>query len=489
MSLNNQVAKSALWMVCLRTSIKAIGFVSTIILARLLTPEDFGLVAIIMSFFALIEVFGNFGFDTVLIQKQNATPEDYNTAWSFNVTFGLIAFVLVASVSGLVADFYGNQKLKPIMLALSLLFLNSGLQNIGVVDFRKNLTFDKEFKFQILPKIISFFCTMGLAFWLRNYWALVLGSLIWKGCITINSYLLHSFRPRFTYASWRELFNFSKWLMLNNFFYFANTRSPEMILGKVLSPQAAGFFTMAQEISTLPTTELASNINRATYPGYSKISHQPEKLKEMYLNVIASVSLMVMPAGVGVAAIAPVLIPVALGTQWDESIALVQYLAVAGAIIALNSNAPYIFIAMGKPKIATIIQFIRVCVFIPVLIWLSYSLGLIGASLAVLGVTVLTFFVVNITIGLTLRIFLRDFLAIYFRPLTSSAIMWLLLSSAMPLIAGMFYNYKIINLFLIIILGAITYTVSILLLWALFGYPKGPETHILNLLKSKLSSI
>jgi len=461
-------------------SVRAIGFISTIILARLLSPEDFGLVAIIMSFFALINIVGDFGFETVLIQKQNATVDHYNTAWSFNLTFGLFAFITVAGLSGVIADFYGNPKLQPIMLMLSLLFLVDGLQNIGVADFRKNMTFDKEFKFRLIPKIISFFCTISLAFWLRNYWALVIGSLVWKCCLLINSYILHNFRPKFTFSAGKDLFNFSKWLMINNFFYFVNTRSPEMIIGKILSPQATGLFTMAQEISDMPTVEIAATVNRASYPGYSKISHQVGKLQDLYINIMSSISLIVVPAGVGVSSIAKTLVPVVLGAQWYESIILVQYLAIGGSLLALNSNTGYIFIAMGQPKISCMMGFIRIIIFIPLLIGLPIFYGLEGVALAVLLTTIVTFFFYSSLINLKLKISWRRILALHFRPAIASVAMWLCVSASQPLFYELYNQTEFLVLISMVVLGAVVYGLSIILLWILAGRPWGPESKIIE---------
>ncbi|EIM63577.1 lipopolysaccharide biosynthesis protein [Desulfobacter postgatei] len=487
MSLNTQVAKSVLWMVSLRACIRIIGLISTIILARLLTPEEFGLVAIIMAFFAFIEIFGSFGFDTVLIQKQNATAEHYNTAWSFNFSFAIMAFAVVMGFSGLLADFYGNQKLQPIMFVLSFSFLVNGLRNIGVVDFRKNLTFDKEFSYQMLPKIISFFCTIGMAFWLRNYWALVIGSLIWQGCTTINSYLLHSFRPRFTFAAWRELFNFSKWLMFNNFLYFANTRSPEIIIGKILSPQAAGLFTIAKEISTLPTTELASNVNRATYPGYSKISHHKEELKKMYLNVMESISFIVVPAGVGIASIAGVLVPVVLGEKWLESVTLIQYIAIGGTLMALNSNTGYVFLAMGKPKLSSLIGLLRLIIFIPTLFWLTFMLGLEGTAIAVLLTTILMFVLSNALIFYELKISIRRMVSVHFRPVLSSLLMFICVYYSQSILNNYLQKDGIILLLFVIGTGIFTYTFFIISFWTLFRFPEGPEKNITNIVIKKFT--
>ncbi len=489
LSLNKQIAKSAVWMVGLRSSIKAIGFVSTIILARLLTPEDFGLVAIIMSFLALIEVFGNFGFDTVLIQRQDAKEEHYNTAWTFNSFFGLIAFFVIVISSWPVADFYENQKLQPIMIALSFVFLITGLQNIGVVDFRKNLTFEKEFKFQIVPKIISFFCTITLAFWLRNYWALVFGSLIWRSCITINSYLLHNFRPKLTFVAWKELFDFSKWLMVNNLFYFLNTRSPEMIIGKILSPQAAGFFAIAQEISTMPTSELASNVNRATYPGYSKISHDSQKLKTMYLTVMASISILVVPAGVGLASIAGVLVPVVLGNQWLESIVLIQYLAIGGTLMALNSNTGYVFLAMGLPKVSSIMGLLRIVIFLPALLWLSFEHGLEGAALAVFLTTIVMFVLSNILIYSKLKVSAFQLLGVHVRPVLSSMIMFAFVYFSQPYFAEFYQGPGVMLLLSCIALGLLIYVVFILFFWWISGFADGPEKNLTNLFVTKFQDL
>ena len=478
--LNEQVAKGVIWTMGLRITVRAVAFVSTVILARLLTPEDFGLVAIIMSFFSLIDIFGDFGFDTVLIQKQNATIDHYHTAWSFNVTFGVVSCITVIGLSGIISDFYGNTKLQPIMLALSLLFLFNGFLNIGVVDFRKNMTFDKEFKFQIIPKLISFFCTIGLAFWLRNYWALVIGALVWKSCILINSYILHRFRPKFTFSSGKDLFNFSKWLIINNFLNFVNTRSPEMIIGKILSPQATGLFTIAQEISTIPTVEIAATVNRASYPGYSKISHQPEKLKDLYINIMSSISLIVIPAGVGVASIAGTLVPVVLGAQWHESIVLVQYLAIGGLLLALNSNTGFVFIAMGKPKISCVMDFLRILILIPLLIGLPMLYGLEGVALATLWTTMVTFCMYSSVIHLKLKIPWRRILTLHFRPATASIAMWLCVKASQPLLYELYNQKEILVLISMVFIGVFVYGLSILLLWIFAGQPWGPERKIIE---------
>jgi lipopolysaccharide exporter len=483
-SLNSKIAKGAAWMVALKASMKVIGLLSTIFLARLLDPEDFGLIAIIMALFAMIEIFGNFSFDTVLIQKQNATPADYNTAWSFNVSFGIVACLVVALSSGMVADFYGDPRIQPVMLSLSGLFLISGFQNIGVVDFRKNMTFEKEFRYQLAPKLISFFVTLGLAFWLRSYWALVFGSLIWRLLVLISGYVLHDFRPRFTFSEGRHLFHFSKWLMINNVFFFLNNRSPELIIGKILSPQAAGFFTIAQEISTMPTSEFAANITAASYPGYCKVSHLPVELKKIYLVVMESIAFFVLPAGVGIALLAHVLVPVVLGPKWIDSIPLIQLLALSGTLIAMSSNTGSVFMALGRPQVSTMMGLLRVVILIPMIFWLSSTAGLNGVAQAILGTSLILFLVSNGLIHFGLKVPFLSILRVYARSAGGTLIMaasvhWL--SSAL----GRIHLADFIVLATLVLAGIFSYAFGVLALWALSGYPVGPESKIFAILSRK----
>lgn len=488
MKVDKEIAIASLWMLLLRLAVKGLGLVSTVILVRLLSPEDFGLVAIAMSFIALINIITSFGFDTVLIQKQKGTNLLYDTAWSLNISFGLLACLITTCMSGTISTFYGNTRLQPLLMTLSLLFLITGSQNIGVVDFRKNMTFDKEFKFQIFPKLVGFFATIGMAIWLRSYWALVFGTIIWKSSTTIMSYIMHAYRPTLSFASWRELSHFSKWLMVNNFIYFINSRSPELILGKFLLPQAVGLFTIAQEISTLPTTELTANISRAAFPGYSKVSSDLEQLKAIYLKVMGSISFFVLPAGVGLASIAGLLVPVFLGEKWLECVALIRYLSIGGLLLALNSNTGYVFLAIGQPKMSTIVGFCRIAIFIPLLIIMSMKYGLLGAAQSVLLTTIAMFVFSNLIVCFRLDVALKRIFQIHYRPFLSSIFMCACIYLSQPMFERLLNNFKAGVLASCILIGIITYSLAILLLWLIAGRPDGPENSIYRFIKFKMNT-
>lgn len=483
MKITKSIAIGATWLVALRLVSRGLGLISTLILVRLLSPEDFGLNAIAMSIFALIDLFSRFGFDTVLIQKQDVQKAHYDTAWTFNVLFGVFACLVIIVSSSFVADFYNSKNLENILYVISILFLLNGIVNIGTVDFRKNLTFEKEFKLQILPKVISFFCTLGLAFWFRNYWALILGSLIWKGLIVFFSYSFHPYRPKLSLSKWKDLFDFSKWIFLNNFVLYFNKQSPELLVGKIISPKAAGFISIATELSFLATGELVSSINRAAYPGYSKVSFNAKKLKELYIDVISSISLWVFPAGIGLASISGLFVPAFMGSEWIEMTGAINYLAIASMLFALNSNTGYVFLATAKPHLTTYISLIRVVIFLPLLLFMGLKWGITGAAQATFIVSFLTYFIYMVFVKRSIRLSFFEIVKINFKPLISASLMYISIHCLFIDAISEYVSSDFTKLVLCIVFGFFIYTFFMIFLWLIDGKQKGPEKVVLKHIK------
>ena len=175
MTLLEKMAHGAAWMVGARFAIKILGLLSTLILVRLLLPADFGLVALATALVAGLQLLKTFGFEVALIQDQNATPGKYNAAWTVNLSFSVLIAVVLVLLAPFASEFYSDERLKLVLYALSFSMLLQGIENIGIVDFRKNLEFRKEFLFLFAKKLIGFCVTIPLAFALRNFWALVAG--------------------------------------------------------------------------------------------------------------------------------------------------------------------------------------------------------------------------------------------------------------------------------------------------------------------------
>lgn len=480
-SLHQSIAVGAVWMMLLRISYRLIGLISTIILARLLTTDDFGIAAIAMSIFALINTFSQFGFETVLIQKKEVSFDDYNTAWTFNFIFGVLAATLLFLLSPWVGEFYGNVDLEYITQVISILFLLHGVRNIGVVDFQKNLTFDKEFKLHIIPKFISFFITIALALYYENYWALVIGNVVWKTIEVMNSYLMHPFRPSISFTKSGELFSFSKWLIANNFLNFTNNKSPELVLGKIISPHAAAIFTLASELAQMSTSEVISNLNRAIYPGYAKVSHDLPALRELFQNSIRVIGFLVMPIGIGVALVASYIVELVLGGQWIDAVEPLKYLSLGAAIFALKSNVNYVYFALNKPRISSLELCLRATIFVGLMLYLIGENGVVGATQAFLISSVVMFVVSNIILTFILDISFTQQMRLYLKPLLASVLMAVCVKSYL-----LFFTQDILLLdfTLSVLIGVVSYVVFVFLIWFVTGRKEGIESQALKVIRS-----
>jgi len=472
-------------MVLFKFTERGIGLVSTIILARLLFPEDFGLVALSMAVIAIVELLGAFSFDIALIQNQKAPREHYDSAWTFNVIISCISAIVLSIVAMPLASFYETPRLEDIIYVLSIATLVQGFQNIGIVAFRKDLEFHKEFVFSVAKKIIAFVTTITLAILFKNYWALVIGIVVSRVAGVILSYYLHPYRPRLSLTAIHELMNFSKWLFINNLVIFIYTRAADFVVAKLSGSHALGLFTIAYEISNLPTTELIAPINRAVFPGYAKIASDISKLQQSFLDVIAIIMIIAMPASAGVAAVASLLVPVLLGERWLDIIPLIQIMAFYGALMAMQTNTVSIYIALGKPRVITLIYSGYCIVLIVSLIILTGLHGAIGAAWALLlSVSLITPIALWLIIKrLELRVY--DYTKVIVRPIIGAFIMYFVVVYFKQASDMNIY----IELLLSIIIGSITYVTLVFIMWIISGRPQGAEFTILTIVRNRFSRL
>lgn len=474
------MAAGALWMVLFKFAERSLGIVSTIILARLLVPADFGLVAMAMSVIAALELLSAFGFEMALIQNAKATREHYDTAWTFAVLFGLLSAILLCALAVPAAQFYNDPRLAPVMFVLAAGTLVQGFENVGVVAFRKEMEFNKEFGFLLGKKLASFSVTIPLALWWGSYWALVVGIVVGRFASVLLSYIVHSYRPRFCLVARHELFHFSKWIVVNNILGFLRLRSADFIVGKISGPHALGVFSVASEIALLPTTELVAPINRAVFPGYSKLADDLAALRDGYLNVIGMICLFAIPAGAGIAITADLLVGVILGEKWLEAIPIIQMLAVFGVLMAIQTNNSVVMIAIGKPRLITIMSVVSVLLMLPLLVLLTRRYGVEGAAMAYLIATAGTMPVSYYFLVKELDLRVQSLLSVFWRPLFGAGVMCVIFMLLVkPSTAFASLDSVLAQLLLAVIASIAVYGIAATALWWLAGRPAGPERSLL----------
>ena len=483
------MARGAAWMVLFRLFDRTIGIISTAVLARLLVPADFGLVAMAMSVIAVIELATAFSFEVALIQKPDPTREHFDTAWTLNILMAAGGALATAALAWPTASMYGDDRLTVVMLCIAAAWLVSGFENTGVANFRRRMDFSSEFRLMATKRVVTFAVTMVAAFVFRSYWALVIGMSTGRVVGVVLSYLMEPFRPRASLSRARELLNFSGWLLANNVAGVVLARMPHFVVGRLFGAQALGAYTVGSEIAQLAHTELVAPINRAMFPGYAKIAGDPEQFRRVCTDATAAILLVVLPASFAVAILAGPIVRVLLGLQWHEAAPVIRILAFAGAITAITSNNVAAYMALGRPRLATAIYVARLVFFVALALPFAASLDINAVALCELGAALGSLLVSLPILLRVVKVRAADYLATIWRPFAASVVA----SGAVYLLLGLAEDTTdlptaIARLAVGLPAGLLFYVVALAMLWRLSGRPATVEVDIVRQLHTTLAT-
>lgn len=392
-SLSKKVVRGGIWVFALRFTSRGLGFIRTIILARLLAPSDFGLLGIAMLTIATLETFSQTGLQAALIQKKDNVESYLDTAWTVSAVRGVLLFFILFFSSPLVATFFNSPQATLVIKVIAVSTLLSGFRNIGVLFFQKELEFNKQFSYELSATLVDVTVAVTLAFILRNVWALVWGGLAANFVRLFMSYVLHPYRPhvRFDKSEFKELFGFGKWVLGSSILIFLITQGDDIFVGKMLGVTALGFYQMAYLISNLPATEITHVISQVTFPAYSKMRDDIPKLREAYLKVLQLTAFLSFPIAGLIFVLAPDFTKIFFGEKWMPMVPAMQVLCIFGLTRALNATNGPIFYALGNPRIGTKISFVQL-IFLSIIIYPFANVSkLIGISWAVTLANLLCF--------------------------------------------------------------------------------------------------
>lgn len=490
MGIGRRMAKGAAWTILMQFSIRSIGIVSMLILARLLIPEDFGLVAMATVVWALLEAVSDFNFEIPLIRESAPERRHYDTVWTLNIIKGVVVGVILAVIAIPSADFYEEPRLVPILYILAAAAFFTSFTNVGVTDFMRELQFHKDFVYNATRKFATTAITIPLAFILRDYWALVYGMVAGAVIQVVLSYVMHPFRPRPSLAVAREYFHFAKWLLLIGVLRFLTDNTDRMVLGKILGASPLGIYRMAIEISTLTSTQLTAPIHRALFPGFTKLANAGDDLGPHFLKTLQAVGALVIPVPLGIWATSEFLVPVMLGEKWLAAIPLIQVLGFYSLFRSAQGVYNPVLLALGKVRLQTVLQVNRLVFMVPGLLIGALYFGLEGAArgvaLAMFCASIIGVTIVLRTLGLGWFDFWRS---IWRSVLSCGAMVGLLygLKTAWPTTTSVGEQSAV--LFSMIALGIITYFSVHFALWRLSGSPESAEHHALSLARGALRRV
>ncbi len=476
-SIGRAVLIGSAWMLALRWGIRGIGMLSVIILARLLTPDDYGIIALATVVVGFVELFTMLGVQTMLIRTPSPSVDDYNTAWTIALVQGLIVCAVMQVIAPFAADYFHDDRLTAVIRLLALRAAMFGAMNIGIVDFTRTMNFSKEFQLGIAEKCSGFTVVVISAFLLRSYWALVLGMLVSPIVSVSLSYALHPYRPKISFAKLRKFLRFSIWIFVANLGNFVSRRIDQIAIGRVADTYATGTYTLGMEMATMVTGELRAPLERTLLPAYSRLSSDRSSLVRAYLASVAGISAICLATGIGLSAVAPAAVAVVLGAKWGNVAPILEYLGVFAAMLAISETATgAILIATGREAVSAALIWVRAVAFALVVVVVATNFDVVMIAKArMITVLVLAFFSFHAA-GRALGIPLGSILSVVWRPAFAAgamfmAVRWVLDETALSGTA---------RLGLSIAVGGAVYIVALGALWVYTTAPDCVERQLLR---------
>lgn len=480
------VAIGAAWFMAMRWGLRLIGLVSTVVLARLLVPADFGLVAIATSYLTLLDAITDLGVRTALIRHGAADKHFSDTVFTLQVLRGIVLALVVVASSFFLPGLMHDERLGPVIWLLALSPIFGGLQNPRLALYERDLDFRRESAMQLIAKLASTIAAILVAVTFRSYWALVAGLLIQPLMKVALSYALSPWRPRLSLNSWRELLRFSGWLTgsytLDNVSYgFDN-----MIVGGFLGIRMAGLYNVGEQLANMPLGEFLPVVNRALFPGLLRFKDHHENLRKNALDVVGILAGLSLPAAVGFAFVAPEAVHILYGAQWTEAIPLVQAVSIGAGIATIASAVTTSTgLALGRTELLFARSLAFACVRVPAFVMGTWLYGLQGAIVGYLaGSAILA--ISNIAV--LCRMLRTSVLAIAARLWRSVVAAGAMSAALVALEAAMAAAGPGLGaaavLFAKVAVGAASYTASRTLIWRVVGQPESIEARALELFRA-----
>lgn len=446
-----------------------------VLLARILTPADFGLVALATTTLAIISTLTNTSLTAALVHQEAPTRAHLDTAFSLNSLRGLAVAAVACAVAVPLAHFSKEPRLLPLMVMLSPTLIIEGIANPKLAIMLKNLHYWPQVLLQISLRVASVSVSITVALIYHSYWALALGALAGQAVSTAVSYLIVPYWPRLSFAHFKEMWSFSIWLTLSQVMTTLTWRFDSLLIGGILGKTSLGYYSVAENLAGIPTKEATMPLYATLFPALARLRDQKAQLAAAYQRAQTLLTAVALPLGVGTSLIAAPLVRLMLGPAWGPAVPVVEVLATVLAFQTLGSLVHTLGMASGDTPLLfrrdTIILVTRV----PIILGFMLLWGLPGVLIGrVCGGVIdmwanmsIARFVTGLSYWDQLRPNGRSFIAI-------------------AVMAGAVYvtpdlGTPVLTIVLKVAVGGLAYVGSRGALWLLAKRPDGPETEILSI--------
>ena len=364
---------------------RGLNILTKILLARILLPEDFGLIAIASLIIEAIALFREMGIESALIYRKDQAKEAANTAFIILPIVSILLYAVVYFSAHYMALFYGNELIESItrISALTLIILSLG--SVQFTLLTKELDFRRRMTPEFVSSIVYTLSTVYMAFQGFGVWSLVYGGVLssFSGLITV--WKVSSFRPtfRFNRKIATELLGYGKYILGSSIVIFILANLDDAVVGRMLGLTALGYYSMAYSMGNLPATNITHVLGKILFPTYSVIQNDKKKLSKMFLKTFAYISLVSIPLAFGIFALSPDFIEFILKEKWLPAVPALKVMCVYGLFRSLNATTGGLFVATGNAKFQRDVSIIQLIFFILLVIPVTQKYGLVGVSMLV----------------------------------------------------------------------------------------------------------
>lgn len=429
-SLKDKTVKGLAWSSIERFSTMFIQLAVNIVLARILMPEDFGMVAMLAVFIQFSQAFIDSGFSNALIQRKNRTEADYCTVFYFTVAVSTVLYVLLYISAPYISDFYNMPQLTEVARVLGLGLIIGSLAAVHKTRLSIELKFKVQAVISLLSAVISGTISITMAYCGLGVWALVLQSLVSLGTQTLLVYLLGTrWLPSliFSVRSFKELFGYSSKLLLSSLLHLLYRNLYPIVIGKRYAATELGYYNRADLLSSMSIQSITLVLAKVAFPIFSSIQDDNDKLRVAYSKYISYASLVVFPVMLGISALAKPLIVVAMTEKWLMAVPMLQILAAScifDHITSINLNVLYV---KGRSDLALRLEIIKKTIAISIL-FAMMPFGIIaicwGQFIYNIIATILNTRYTNMLIGLPFKSQMRDFMPYLGCSVLMAAVVW-----------------------------------------------------------------
>lgn len=338
-SLKDKTVKGTIWSGIDNVVQFGVTFIVSIVLARLLSPDDYGLIGIIAIFTNICNTLINAGFTSALIRKKDATEDDYNTVFIVNLFVSLVLYAVVFAGASFISDFFGRKELVALIRVTTLVMIIGALAIVQQTRLTKRIDFKTQTNVTFISSIISGIVGIGMALMGFGVWALVAQQLSAQSLRTVLLWFYNKWMPRlrFSMFSFHELFGFGWKLMVSGLLDSLWKELYQVVVGKFYSPATLGQYTRAKQFSTLFSSNLTSVIQRVTYPVLSNIQDEKERMVAAYRRIIKVTIFVAAISMFFLGAISEPLLYCLIGPKWHEAATYLPLICVSGALYPLHA--------------------------------------------------------------------------------------------------------------------------------------------------------